>query len=173
VFIDEVGFSFLAALGRTWAPCGHPPLLRRVTKERRGFSTIVGLTLSGRIFKRHFKGSIHGQEVVLFLKHLIRHQSGPLILIWDHGSTHRSKKVKAFLADHSEIDIEWLPKYAPEVNPEEVCHGTVKQRLRNLAPSDEAEYRYHVDREFARLRRRPDLVIGFFHHAGLSVKRLW
>ena len=111
--------------------------------------------------------------MVLFLEHLIRHQSGPLILIWDRGSTHRSKKGKAFLADHPELDIEWLPKYAPEVNPEQVCHGTVKQRLRNLTPSDEAEYRYHVDREFARLRRRPDLVIGFFHHAGLSVKRLW
>lgn len=173
MFIDEVGFSFLAALGRTWAPYGRPPVLRRMTKERRGFSTMVGLTVSGRIFRRHFKGSLHGQDVVLFLKHLLRHQPGPLTLIWARGSIHTSKKTKAFLAEHPEIDIEWLPKYAPEVNPEEVCHGTVKQRLRNLAPKDEAEYRSHVDREFARLRRRPDLVLGFFHHAGLSVKRLW
>jgi hypothetical protein len=30
-----------------------------------------------------------------------------------------------------------------------------------------------VDRGFARLRQRPDLILGFFRHAGLSVTQLW
>ena len=31
VFFDEVGCSFLEPVGHTWAPCGKPPVLRRVT----------------------------------------------------------------------------------------------------------------------------------------------
>ncbi|HWT84016.1 MAG TPA: transposase, partial [Candidatus Methylomirabilis sp.] len=79
--------------------------------------------------------------------------------------------VKDFLADHSEIDVEWLPSYAPELNPEEECHGNVKQQMRNATPETEAEIREQANRGFSRLRRRPDLLLNFFRHAGLHVKR--
>jgi transposase len=80
--------------------------------------------------------------------------------------------VKAFLGEHPEIDVEWLPPYAPELNPEEGCHGNVKDRMKGATPETEAEIREQADRGFARLRRRPDLLLGFFHHAGLRIKRL-
>lgn len=78
-----------------------------------------------------------------------------------------------YLGDQTEIYAEWLPAYAPELNPEEYCHGNVKERIRNSTPQPVAEMQALVDRGFARLRRRPDLLLGFFHHAGLTVKRLW
>jgi transposase len=171
VFIDETGFSFQLRTAKTWAPKGHTPVLRRVSK-RRQVSTAVGLTLSGRIYKKHFDHAIHGEDTVELLKHLRRKIQGPMILIWDHLRAHRSGVVKEFLAGHSEIEVEWLPPYAPELNPEEDCHGNVKERMRNALPETEAEIRRQADRGFARLRRRPDLVLGFFHHAGLRVKRL-
>lgn len=49
-FVDETGFSFRAKTGTTWAPKGQTPVLRRVSK-RRALSTVIGLTLSGRIYK--------------------------------------------------------------------------------------------------------------------------
>lgn len=70
VLFDETGFSFLAPSGRTWAPRGERPLLRRVTKERRVLSTAVGLTISGKIFKRHFERAMRGEEVIAALEHL-------------------------------------------------------------------------------------------------------
>jgi transposase len=173
VFFDETGFSFLAPLGRTWAPRGKRPVVRRVTRERRVLSTAIGLTLSGKIYKRHFDGSIDSDAVIETLQHVGRHLRGRWILVWDRSPTHTSKKTTAYLAEHSEIDVEWLPPYAPEINPEEYCHGNVKQNIKNALPSDKREMRRMVDRGFARLRRRPDLILGFFHHAGLSVKRLW
>jgi transposase len=171
VFIDETGFSFQIGAGTTWAPQGRTPELRRVSK-RRQVSTAIGLTLSGRVYKRHFDHAIHGEDTVAHLRHLRRRSRGPLIIIWDRLQAHRSKAVKAFLAEHPEIDVEWLPAYAPELNPEEGCHGNVKQRMRNAMPETEAEIRAQADRGFVRLRRRPDLLLGFFHHAGLRVKRL-
>jgi len=79
---------------------------------------------------------------------------------------------RAYLATHTEISVEELPAYAPELNPEEYCHGNVKNRLRNARPADKIEMRHMLNRGFARLRHRPDLLLSFFHAAGLSVRQL-
>jgi transposase len=171
VFIDETGFSYQLAAGTTWAPRGQTPILKRVSK-RRQVSTAIGLTTSGGIYKKHFGHAVHGEDSVAHLEHLRRHLRGPLVLIWDRLQAHRSAAVKTFLSEHPEIGIEWLPSYAPELNPEEDCHGNVKQGMRNATPETDEEIRAQADRGFARLRRRPDLLLGFFRHAGLRVKRL-
>lgn len=144
-----------------------------MTSERRVLSTAVGLTLSGKIYKRHFDGAMDGLRVVAMLKHLSRWMSGRWVLIWDRAPIHRSKVVTEFLAQHPEIIVEWLPSYAPELNPEEYCHGNVKKHLKNATPRDRVELRIMANRGFARLRHRPDLLLSFIHRAGLSVKQLW
>jgi transposase len=171
VFIDETGFSFRSRPGTTWAPKGRTPVLRRISK-RRELSTAVALTLSGRIYKRHFGHAIHGADFVVFLRHLQRWLPGPLIAIWDRLQVHRSAEVKSYLGEHPEIMVELLPSYAPDLNPEEGCHGDVKRHLLNATPEDTWQIRKQVNRGFARLRHRPDLILAFFHHAGLRVKRL-
>ncbi len=173
VFFDEFGFSFQEMLARTWSPKGKRPILRRVERERRALSTAVGFTLSGKIYKRHFEGSMKSEQVIESLRHLQRHIPGRMILIWDRASIHTSRKTQAYLDAHPEIAIEPLPSYAPELNPEEYCHGNVKQRLKNVTPDTVAEICGGLDREFARLRHRPDLLLNFIHHAGLAVRQLW
>jgi transposase len=93
-------------------------------------------------------------------------------LVWDRARIHTSKKVKAYLAKHPQIQVELLPAYAPELNPEEYCHGNIKQHLRNARPSNKQEIRSMLDRGFARLRRRPDLLLSFFHAAKIPVRQL-
>lgn len=148
-------------------------MLGRVEADRRGVSTAVGLTLSGKIYKRHFAGGMDSEDVVTALPHLRRHLPDGFILVWDRASIHKSKATRAFLANHPEIRVEVLPAYAPDLNPEEFCHGHVKQQFRNATPADTAEVRPMLDRGFARLRRRPDLLLHFFHAARLSVRQLW
>lgn len=173
MFFDEFGFSFLETLAPTWAPKGHRPILRRVTRERRAVSTAVGMTISGKIYQRHFLGGMKSQQVVQTLAHLLAHLPEGFILVWDRGRIHKSKETKAYLAMHPEMAVEWLPPYAPELNPEEYCHGNVKQRLKNVTPASAQEICSLLDRGFARLRRRQDLLLSFFHEAGLSVNQLW
>lgn len=173
MFWDEFGFSFQEALATTWARKGKRPILRRVTYDRRALSTAVALTLSGKIYKLHFEGSIHSEQVIDTLKHLQRHVPSKIILIWDRARIHTSKKVRDYLSKHPEIHVELLPAYAPELNPEEYCHGNIKHHLKNARPSNKNEIRTLLDRGFARLRRRPDLLLSCFHAAGLSVRQLW
>ena len=147
-------------------------MFRRVTSDRRALSTAVALTLSGRIYKRHFDGSIKSEQIIEALQHLQRQIPGKIILIWDRARIHISKKVRTYLANHPEIDVQLLPAYSPELNPEEYCHGNVKQHLKNARPLHKIEMRAMLNRGFARLRKRPDLLLSFFHSAGLSVRKL-
>jgi transposase len=144
-----------------------------VEYDRRGVSTAVGLTLSGKLFKRHFRGSLHSEQVIVSLQHLLRQLPRGFVLIWDRASIHKSKATQGFLRAHPEIRVEVLPAYAPDLNPEEYCHGNVKARVRNATPGDVRQVQHLLDRGFARLRRRPDLLLHFFHAAGLPVRQLW
>jgi transposase len=140
--------------------------------QRRELSTVIGLTLSGKIYKRHFEHAIGAIDILIALKHFQRHIAKPMIIVWDRLNAHRATIVRDYMAAHPELEVEWLPPYAPDLNPEEGCHGNIKQHLRNAAPATTHDIRVQVDRGFARLRQRPDLLLGFFRHAGLAVNQL-
>ena len=106
------------------------------------------------------------------LKHLLRFIPEGFIVIWDGASIHRSKATKAYLANHPMITVEVLPPYAPELNPEEYCHGNVKAHNRNMTPTTKFEMKKQLIKGFCRLRRRQDLLLSFIQHAGFSVKQL-
>ncbi len=173
MFYDEFGYSFLEQLWRTWAPRGQRPIVRRVTKDRRALTTAVGLTLSGKIYKRYFDGGMDSDDVITALEHLRRLLPKGFILICDQAPIHTSQTLLAYFFDHPDIVVEPLPKYAPELNPEEYCHGNVKARESNATPADRSDMRHVLNRGFTRLRRRPDLLLGFIHAAGLPVRQLW
>jgi transposase len=124
------------------------------------------------VYARHFGGSIHGEQVVTALRYFRRRIGRPLIVVWDRLNAHRAKVVRAFVAAHpDDYRLEWLPPYAPELNPEELCNGAVKRELLNALPASITELHHHARRAFIRLGRRSTTLHGFFAHAGLSVPR--
>jgi len=160
-------------MGTTWAPVGHPPVLRRVS-QRREVSSIVALVAPlGRpacLYARHFLGSIRGEQVIVALRYFRRRIGQPLVVVWDRLPAHKAGLVRDFVAAHAQdYRIEWLPSYAPELNPEELCNAAVKRELLNALPGSVAELRRQARRAFIRLGRRTAELHGFFHHAGLRV----
>ena len=148
-------------------------MLKRVS-QRRELSSIAALVapLNGppRLYARHFVGSIHGAQVIAALRYFRRRIGRPVVVVWDGLPAHRAQPVRAFVAAHpADYRLEPLPAYAPELNPEELCNGAVKQALRNALPDSLEELHQAVRRSFLQLARRPAVLRGFFHHAGLSV----
>ncbi len=142
--------------------------------QRREVSTIAALIapLDGppRLYARHFPGSIRGEQVLVGLRYFRRRVGRPLIVVWDRLSAHRAQPVQLFLAAHpDDYQVEWLPPYAPELNPEELCNGAVKQELLNAVPGSVQELLQLSRRGFRRLGRRTALLHRFFDHAGLPV----
>src|SRR3712207_8038900 len=106
--------------------------------------------------------------MVVALEQFQRHLPGPMIVIWDRSTTHRAVVVKESRAAHPELHVEWLPPYAPDLNPEEGCHGNVKQHLRNATPVSINALRAQVDRGFARLRQDRKSTRLNSSHANIS-----
>lgn len=127
------------------------------------------LTTNGKIFKHHVSGGLKSPDIIVALERFRRRLRCPLIIIWDRASIHTAGIVMEYIAAHEDLSVEFLPPYAPELNPEESCHGNVKQHLGNFVPQTVEEMRSMIDRGFARLRRRPDLLLHFFERSGLGI----
>ncbi|NOK08967.1 transposase [Corallococcus exercitus] len=173
-FLDETGSTFRARLGTTWAPIGTAPTLHRLSR-RREVSSIVLLVAptqwrQPQVLARHFEGAIHAEQVPFALRYFRQRVGRPLLIIWDHLAAHRARQVKDWLARHpDDFQVEWLPSYAPELNPEEGCNSWVKGRLLNALPRDVAELHHLTRSEFRRLQRRPRVLRSLFRQARLRV----
>jgi transposase len=173
VFEDEFGLSYTESISSTWAARGQTPPLKRIGKYRRELSTMAGLTITGKIYKKHLEGSVNSEKLIHGVEHFRRHLGKHLIIIWDRSRTHQSNRMKEYLAKHPEIQIEFLPAYAPEINPEEFCHGNVKRSIKNAVFTSRQDIRTKLDKHFALLRKRPKILLGCFQHAGLALNQLW
>jgi transposase len=122
-----------------------------------------------KFYFRLFPGSIRSPQVVEFLKHLLRHISGKVLVIWDGLRSHRSRMVGEFVSSTNDrLTIEFLPAYAPELNPVEYLWGYWKQHeLPNFCPKNFFELSHHARKALCRMRRRPTLVAAFWKQAEL------
>lgn len=176
VFVDESGFSERPSIRRTWAPRGHTPVLTHRFRSWNNLSIIGALAYPARssrkarvLWMTHV-GAVRSGEIVRFLRHLRRHVSGPVLLLWDGLHAHRSLETRAYLeAERVWLTVHRLPAYAPELNPVEGmwawCKGTVAA---NLCPESLDPLRRQLRRGRRRLGRNPDRLRGFLHKAGLS-----
>jgi transposase len=120
VFCDQSGFYLLPMVVRTYAPVGKTPILREnLTRDH--LSAMSAITLDGKLYMMEQERAFKGEDVVRFLKHLLRQIPGKLLVIWDGSPIHRGGAVKDFLASGaaSQLQLEQLPGYAPEFNPDE------------------------------------------------------
>ncbi len=124
-----------------------------------------------RLFARTKTDSYNTASLIEYLKALRRFVAGQkVILVWDHLPAHRSRAMKEFLRQQCHwLTVEWLPGYAPDLNPTEEVWNNIKGReMANLCP----EYMEGAARSFRqglrRLSHTARLPFSFLHHAGLS-----
>jgi transposase len=103
----------------------------------KSLSAVAGLTFWNFYF-RLYPGAVKSPQVIDFLQALVRHVASPLLLVWDGLPAHRSRLVRDFLQSlDGWIEWEYLPAYAPELNPVEYIWAYWKQHeLPNVCPKD-------------------------------------
>ena len=171
VWVDESGFALLPAVVRSLAPRGHPPTLRfPVTREH--LSVISGVTPSGRLLLQVQDHAFRSPDVLQFLRHLLRHLPGKLLVIWDGAPIHRGQPIKDFLAQGGakRLRLEQLPGYAPDLNPDEGIWAYLKcVELRNVCCTDLHDLHQHLRLATARLRHKRHVVRGCVAHCGYAL----
>jgi putative transposase len=135
-------------------------------------SVIGGLTPAGQVLLQAQDRAYRGPDVVRYLKHLLRHIAGRLLVIWDGSPIHRAQPVKDFLAHGggARIQLEQFPGYAPELNPAEGLWQQLKQiELRNVCCRDLAHLRVEFRRAVERLRHKSSALHSCATRCGYTV----
>lgn len=165
VFADESGFLLAPLVARTWAPQGCTPLQRHRQGRRDKISVISGISVSpqrqhlGLYYLLYFD-NIGQEEVCRFLRELLRHLRGSVIVLLDNSSTHHGGPLAKLLRRHPRLHIEHFPAYAPELNPDEGVWSLAKRELANGCPLDADELMGDIIRSINGLRTSPEKLRG-------------
>ena len=134
-------------------------------------SVIRGLTDTGRVLVHKRRQAFWGPAVVGFLQHLLRQIPGKLLVLWDGAPIHRAQPVKDFLAQGAaaRLQLEPLPGYAPDLNPDEgIWHYLKPIELRNLCCADLNELEGELELAVRRLRRKAHVLRGCLAECGYT-----
>jgi putative transposase len=123
-----------------------------------------------RLFLKLHRGEVCAKQVLGFLRHLLRHIPGKVIVLWDGLAAHRAFVVREWAGQHTRLRIVRLPAYAPELNPVEGLWSWAKGTLlANVCENELAPITARVRRGIRRARRNPFLLWRFLDKAELSL----
>lgn len=168
VFIDESGVYPLPQVVRTYAPMGQTPVLRHWL-TRLHWSVISAITPTGHLYFRISDFSITGEEVVEFLALLASQIAGPLWVLWDGASIHKSRLVEEFLSSDTgqRLKVERLPPYASELNPDEGVWANLKNKLKNICFDSMLPLKYAIQEKLQQLAAAPATLLGILAQSPL------
>ena len=173
LFTDESGFYLLPAVVRTNGPQGETPVMYNM--ETRDHLSVMGaVTTEGKVYTLVRRKAMNGLHCVSFIKHLLRQVARPLLVIWDRSPIHRRSEVSEFISAVGEkhLLVEWLPAYAPDLNPVEWLWKQLKYvQLRNRTCLDLEELHLEFHVAIGHLRQKPALLRSFFEGAGLRLTK--
>ena len=83
------------------------------------------------LYAQFHRRTLRGEEVVGFLKPLLRHLRGPVVLLWDRGPIHHRQLVQEFLHRYPRVHAEYFPAYSPN----SIRRSTYRTGLMMLLPT--------------------------------------
>jgi transposase len=162
---------------RTWAPRGQTPTLKSYDRRDR-LSAISALTVSPRrrrlgLYFDLLEHNVKAEDFEAFIDRLLRRIRRPIVLVIDRYSVHRSAAKRLLARHRKRLSIEWLPAYAPELNPAEQVWNRAKYTdLANFIP-DDAEHLGHAVADSLRQTQRQQSLLGsFLRHAQLPLRTI-
>jgi hypothetical protein len=158
---------------RSWAQRGCTPTLRCWERHDR-LSVIGAVELSPARGRIHMdwhlqKCNLHAKQVVSFVCGQVS-RYGRILLVLDRWSVHRSaaRQLQALLGRR--LQVEWLPAYAPEINPAEQLWNHAKYTdLANFVPDDINHLARRAGLSLYHQSRRATLLRSFFKTAKLRL----
>jgi putative transposase len=102
-----------------------------------------------------------------FLRTLLQHLRGHIILLWDRGSIHRGPAIAAVCQAHPRLHLEEFPAYAPELNPTEQVWNDFKGHIANSLLRDTRALRRRLSANTRRVQRSQAKLRSFIRSSKL------
>ncbi len=132
---------------------------KRVTR-----SMIAAVSNRGLMRFMLYEGALNADLFLDFLRRLVRDAGRKVVLVVDNLKVHKAGKVRAWLESHAhEIELVYLPSYAPDHNPVEHLNNDLKQQLRQQPqPDSKDELIRNARSVLCSIQRSPERVRAYF-----------
>jgi transposase len=166
---DEVGVAADEHPARGYAPEGEPATLGVPDRHVRA-NQISTATNQGDVRFMTYTGTMTAALFLVFLDRLLRSTTGKVYLIVDRLRAHMTPAVQRWVAAHRErIEVFYLPRYAPELNPDEYLNNDLKGRVHEAGlPHDKGEVRSRIQAFMRKLLHLPEHVMSYFQHPSVQ-----
>ena len=161
-FVDESSIRSDHHCGTTWGLIGQTPVVED-SGDRFGIKLISAVTPRGDMRFATIEGSMNSDAFISFLKKLRSDADCPIIVIADNARYHSSKMVSDFVAStEGQITLAHLPRYSPELNPDEQVWNHAKRRLSQEFIDSKEAMKASVLSIMQSIQKTPELVRSFF-----------
>lgn len=160
---DETAIQNTANYIKGYAPIGQTPVLRVEAKKLK-LNMLSAISNKGKLRFTITKESVNAGILIDFMGRLTKDAGHKVLLILDNLRVHHSKKVNAWLDEHkNEIEIFYLPPYAPEYNPDEYLNGDLKREMsKRPIPKTESDLQSNARSVLKKTQLNPKRVQSYF-----------
>ena len=162
---------------RTLAPKGRTPIHRHRAKHRQKVSMTAAISISplrkqlGLYFQTWPEQYVDNQATALFLRNLLHHLRGEVIVVWDRGSMHKGEAIRELLQRFPRLSLESLPPYAPDMDPVEFLWKHLKwDELPNFCPSDVQQLDEVLNQKLEACKQTPQRLRQFIDCSGVPLQ---
>lgn len=161
-FVDESAVRSDHHRGTTWGAIGQTPVVED-SGDRFGLKLVSAVSPRGDMRFAVIEGRMNSDKFIEFLKKLHSDAGKPIIVIADNAGYHSSAKVQRFAKESNQaIHLGYLPKYAPELNPDEQVWNHAKARLAKLFIDSANTMKRSVLNIMRSIQKQTDLIQSFF-----------
>ncbi len=165
LWVDEVGVDADHHPGRGYAREGERATME-VPRPHIRVNQIAAISNRGTVLFMTYKGSLDAAMFLAFLAGLIEAESRKVFLIADRLQAHKTPEVLAWVEAHrDQIEVSYLPAYAPERNPVEYLNNDMKGEVNKAGLPEDGDALHARIMEFMNhLAGVPRHVVSYFLH---------
>ena len=142
-------------------------LRHKLTRDH--LSVISAISADGDLYLQVRETAFDSLGIIGFLDLLQEQIAGNLVIVWEGAPIHRSKALQHYLAQGAaaRLQLERLPGYAPELNPDEGIWQYLKHvEMKNLCCEDMPHLKRELDKAVHRVRQKPNIIKACFEQVG-------
>jgi transposase len=163
---DETGVVADQARQKGYARRGEEAVLE-VPDPHIRVSQISAISNEGKVRFMTYTKTMNGALFLTFLDLLVKSSRRKVFLIVDRLRAHATPAVTAWVAEHSDrIEVFYLPRRAPQLNPDEYLNNDLKAAVSDLGlPDNQDDLRGRVVSFMCGLFELPGRVMNYFLHS--------
>lgn len=161
---DETGMRSDHQAGRTYAPKGQTPIVKKTGKRFKA-NMISAINNRGLLKFMIYKEGFNTILFIKFMSRMIERADRKIILIVDSHPSHKTVAVRRWIEDHkTKIELYYLPGYSPELNPDEYLNQDIKTNaIGKKRPINQSQLIRNVKSFLKKKQSNKKQVISYFH----------